>query len=46
MTRCEITTYEPEGLLDLAFNDEDKIQRLIIKVGSCATARAWFDRPS
>lgn len=36
MTRCEITTYEPEGLLDLAFNDEDKIQRLIIKVGSCA----------
>ncbi|GAA5876398.1 hypothetical protein JCM3774_005320 [Rhodotorula dairenensis] len=31
VTRCEITTYEPEGLLDLAFNDEDKIQRLIIK---------------
>ena len=46
VTRCEITTYEPEGLLDLAFNDEDKIQRLIIKVGSCATARACFHHPS
>lgn len=32
VTRCEITTYEPEGLLDLAFHDEEKVQRLIIKV--------------
>jgi cell cycle checkpoint protein len=32
VTRCEITTYEPEGLLDLTFQDEDKVQRLIIKV--------------
>ncbi|KPV72745.1 uncharacterized protein RHOBADRAFT_55438 [Rhodotorula graminis WP1] len=24
VTRCEITTYEPEGLLDLAFPDSDK----------------------
>ncbi|BGP58653.1 checkpoint clamp complex protein Rad1 [Rhodotorula sphaerocarpa] len=31
VTRCEITTYEPEGLLDLAFHDEEKVQRLIIK---------------
>ncbi|GAA5993436.1 hypothetical protein JCM10908_002189 [Rhodotorula pacifica] len=31
VTRCEITTYVPEGLLDLAFNDDDKVQRLIIK---------------
>ncbi|EGU11767.1 Proteophosphoglycan ppg4 [Rhodotorula toruloides ATCC 204091] len=31
VTRCEITTYEPEGLLDLTFQDEDKVQRLIIK---------------
>lgn len=42
VTRCEITTYEPEGLLDLAFNDEDKIQRLIIKVGSCTTFASLF----
>lgn len=32
VTRCEITTYEPEGLLDLTFQDEEKVQRLIIKV--------------
>jgi len=32
VTRCEITTYEPEGLLDLAFPDSDKVQRMIIKV--------------
>ncbi|GJN94659.1 hypothetical protein Rhopal_007742-T1 [Rhodotorula paludigena] len=31
VTRCEITSYEPEALLDLAFSDEDKVQRLIIK---------------
>ncbi|GAA5847550.1 hypothetical protein JCM9279_005290 [Rhodotorula babjevae] len=31
VTRCEITTYEPEGLLDLAFPDSDKVQRMIIK---------------
>ncbi|GAA5821102.1 hypothetical protein JCM3770_005518 [Rhodotorula araucariae] len=31
VTRCEITTYEPEGLLDLAFVDEAKVQRLVIK---------------
>ncbi|BGP52426.1 checkpoint clamp complex protein Rad1 [Rhodotorula kratochvilovae] len=31
VTRCEITTYEPEGLLDLAFADEAKVQRLVIK---------------
>lgn len=37
VTRCEITTYEPEGLLDLAFVDEDKVQRLIIKVSFVLT---------
>ncbi|TNY21469.1 Rad1/Rec1/Rad17 [Rhodotorula diobovata] len=31
VTRCEITTYEPEGLLDLAFPDSAKVLRMIIK---------------
>ncbi|GAA5920386.1 hypothetical protein JCM1841_003367 [Sporobolomyces salmonicolor] len=31
VTRCELTTYEPEGLLDLAFEDADRVQRLIMK---------------
>ncbi|GAA5935409.1 Rad17p [Sporobolomyces koalae] len=31
VTRCELTTYEPEGLLDLRFIDEDRVQRLIMK---------------
>ena len=32
MTRCELTTYEPEGLLDLSFVDQERVQRLIMKV--------------
>ncbi|GAA5823146.1 hypothetical protein JCM10212_001941, partial [Sporobolomyces blumeae] len=31
VTRCELTTYEPEGLLDLRFIDQERVQRLIIK---------------
>ncbi|GAA6009870.1 hypothetical protein JCM10207_002140 [Rhodosporidiobolus poonsookiae] len=31
VTRCELTTYEPEGLLDLAFPDDDRVVRLIMK---------------
>ncbi|GAA5911344.1 hypothetical protein JCM5296_007331 [Sporobolomyces johnsonii] len=31
VTRCELTTYEPEGLLDLAFEDADRVQRLIMR---------------
>ncbi|CEQ40850.1 SPOSA6832_02507 [Sporobolomyces salmonicolor] len=31
VTRCELTTYEPDGLLDLAFEDADRVQRLIMK---------------
>jgi cell cycle checkpoint protein len=32
VTRCELTTYEPDGLLDLAFPDDERIVRLIMKV--------------
>lgn len=32
LTRCEITTYEPDELMDLPFDDEAKIQKLIMKV--------------
>ncbi|GAA5836231.1 hypothetical protein JCM5353_002650 [Sporobolomyces roseus] len=31
VTRCELTTYEPEGLLDLTFIDQERVQRLIMK---------------
>ncbi|GAA5947727.1 hypothetical protein JCM3765_001054 [Sporobolomyces pararoseus] len=31
VTRCELTTYEPEGLLDLNFTAHERVQRLIIK---------------
>ncbi|GAA5833511.1 hypothetical protein JCM11251_003515 [Rhodosporidiobolus azoricus] len=31
VTRCELTTYEPDGLLDLAFPDDERVVRLIIK---------------
>lgn len=34
VTRCELTTYEPEGLLDLTFIDQERVQRLIMKVRS------------
>ncbi len=32
MTRCEMTTYEPDELMDLAFEDEHKVQKMIMKV--------------
>ena len=32
VTRCEITTYEPDALMDLPFDDELKVQKLIMKV--------------
>lgn len=32
VTRCELTTYEPDGLLDLKFSDEERVQKLIMKV--------------
>jgi hypothetical protein len=32
VTRCELTTYEPDGLLDLAFPDDERVVRLIMKV--------------
>jgi Repair protein Rad1/Rec1/Rad17 len=32
LTRCEITTYEPEPNLDLPFDNERRAQRLIMKV--------------
>ncbi|GAA5898009.1 uncharacterized protein JCM6883_000891 [Sporobolomyces salmoneus] len=31
VTRCELTAYEPEGLLDLQFSAEQGVQRLIMK---------------
>ncbi|KAM0747330.1 Rad1-domain-containing protein [Meredithblackwellia eburnea MCA 4105] len=31
LTRCEITTYEPDPLMELPFDDESKIQKLIMK---------------
>ncbi|KAL8278047.1 hypothetical protein RQP46_009507 [Phenoliferia psychrophenolica] len=31
VTRCEITTYEPDELMDLPFDDDAKIQKLIMK---------------
>ncbi|GAA6005884.1 hypothetical protein JCM11491_004049 [Sporobolomyces phaffii] len=30
VTRCELTTYEPDGLLDLNFKPEERVQRLIM----------------
>ena len=32
MTRCEITTYEPDVLMDLTFDDDSRVQKLIMKV--------------
>lgn len=32
VTRCEITTYEPDELMDLPFDDELRVQKLIMKV--------------
>lgn len=32
VTRCEMTTYDPDELMDLAFEDEFKVQKLIMKV--------------
>lgn len=32
VTRCEITTYEPDMLMELAFDDETRVQKLIMKV--------------
>lgn len=32
VTRCELTTYEPEGLLDLQFTAVEGVQKLIMKV--------------
>lgn len=34
VTRCEITTYEPDTLMDLSFDDETRVQKLIMKVRS------------
>ncbi|ORY37884.1 Rad1/Rec1/Rad17 [Leucosporidium creatinivorum] len=31
VTRCEITTYEPDTLMDLAFDDDTRVQKLIMK---------------
>ncbi|GAA5858210.1 hypothetical protein JCM8547_005692 [Rhodosporidiobolus lusitaniae] len=31
VTRCELTTYEPDGLLDLAFPNDERVVRLIMK---------------
>ncbi|GAA6030484.1 hypothetical protein JCM8097_006170 [Rhodosporidiobolus ruineniae] len=31
VTRCELTTYEPDGLLDLAFPDDERVVRLVMK---------------
>lgn len=32
VTQCEMTTYDPDELMDLAFEDEFKVQKLIMKV--------------
>ncbi|KAK4048905.1 checkpoint clamp complex protein Rad1 [Microbotryomycetes sp. JL201] len=31
VTRCEITTYEPDPIMDVAFDDERRVQKLIMK---------------
>ena len=31
VTRCEITTYEPEQMLDITFDDSTRVQKLIMK---------------
>jgi hypothetical protein len=32
VTRCEMTTYEPELLMALTFDDRAKVQKVIMKV--------------
>jgi hypothetical protein len=32
LTRCEITTFEPEPALDLPFDNDRRVQRVIMKV--------------
>jgi hypothetical protein len=32
LTRCEVTTFEPEPLLDLPFDDKRRVQKLLMKV--------------
>ncbi|KAK4053338.1 checkpoint clamp complex protein Rad1 [Microbotryomycetes sp. JL221] len=31
VTRCEITTYEPDQVMDIAFDDDKRVQKLIMK---------------
>lgn len=32
MTRCEIVTYEPEPLMELPFDNDTIVQKMIMKV--------------
>lgn len=32
VTRCDLTTYEPDELMELPFDDTERVQKLIIKV--------------
>jgi hypothetical protein len=41
VTRCEITTYEPDSLMDLAFNDDNRVQKLIMKVRGCCCSASY-----
>ncbi|KAK4698220.1 cell cycle checkpoint protein, partial [Phenoliferia sp. Uapishka_3] len=34
VTRCEITTYEPDTLMDLSFDDDARVLKLIMKVST------------
>ncbi|SGY90573.1 BQ5605_C039g11816 [Microbotryum silenes-dioicae] len=37
VTRCEITTYEPDDLMELFFDDQDRVMKFIMKVkASCS----------
>lgn len=46
MTRCEITTYEPDLVMDIAFDEDQQVQKLIMKVNLRSAVLALSGVPS
>ncbi|KDE06276.1 hypothetical protein MVLG_03435 [Microbotryum lychnidis-dioicae p1A1 Lamole] len=46
VTRCEITTYEPDDLMELFFDDQDRVMKFIMKSGWLADAFSELDPSS